>query len=132
MGRSTGAQALPRAERLRQAAEIQQVFQRGSRIERRAFLALWRPVEGPRKIGFAVSRQVRSAVDRNRVRRRVREAYRRHRAAFPTDLAVVFIGRPGARTAPFDELLEDMIGTAGILKQRNAAPRRGPGEEARA
>ena len=44
---------------------------------------LWREGVDARRVGFAVSRQVRSAVERNRVRRRLREAYRATRQAAP-------------------------------------------------
>jgi ribonuclease P protein component len=102
-----GTQSLPRSARLRRAAEFQAVFQRGQREERRGFVALWRPAAG-RTAGFATSRQIRGAVERNRARRRVREAYRRRRAAHPPGIAVVFVARPPALTQPFPELLEEM------------------------
>ena len=54
------------------------VFQRGSRHERGSFVVLWRPAKG-RRVGFAVSRQLRGAARRNRARRRIREAYRQVR-----------------------------------------------------
>ena len=86
-------------------------------------LALWRPSPGVRKIGFAVSRQVRTTVGRNRVRRRLREAYRRQRAVFPQDLAIVFVGRPAALTAAFEELLDDMAEANAVVTGRAGAER---------
>jgi ribonuclease P protein component len=98
---------LPRGERLRRSAEFQAVFQYGSRLDRPAFIALWRRAD-VRRVGFAVSRQVRGAAQRNRVRRRVREAYRQVRALFATDVALVVVARPVAASRPFPELVEDM------------------------
>ena len=59
-------------------------------------------------MGFAVSRQLRNAVQRNRARRRLREAFRSVRAAAPASAALVIIGRPAALTASFEALQGQM------------------------
>ena len=59
-------------------------------------------------MGFAVSRQLRGAVQRNRARRRIREAYRQIRAQMADGIALVVVARPSAGTRPFSELVEDM------------------------
>lgn len=99
---------LPRDERLRQARDFQGVFQRGLRTERPSFVMLWWVTDGRRGVGFAVSRHVRGAVHRNRIRRRLREAYRRRRTRVPSGMAAVFVGRPPAETTPFVALVEEM------------------------
>ncbi|HEX7216588.1 MAG TPA: ribonuclease P protein component [Methylomirabilota bacterium] len=98
---------LPRGERLRRAAEFQAVFQHGSRHERPSFIALWQRA-AERRVGFAVSRQIRGAVARNRARRRLREAYRRIRPHMPVDVAVILIARPSVATRAFPDLVEDL------------------------
>jgi len=50
---------------------------------------------GPR-LGVTVSRRVGNAVTRNRIRRRVREWFRRQRSQLPRDLDLVVIGRRDA------------------------------------
>ncbi len=77
-------------------------------------------------MGFAVSRQIRGAVERNRARRRIREAYRQIRAQMADDVALVVVARPGAGTCPFSELVEDMQRLAEALARapRGTAPRR--------
>ncbi len=76
-------------------------------------------------MGFAVSRQIRGAVPRNRARRRIREAYRQVRARMVDDVALVVVARPSAATRPFSELVEDMQRLAEVLAQapRGAQPR---------
>jgi ribonuclease P protein component len=122
MARSSGAGALPRSERLRGAGAFQEVFQRGKRIEAASFLLLWLPTPASWKIGFAVSRQVRGAVRRNRVRRRLREAFRSARSGAPLRMSVVIIGRPPALTRTMGDLVQDMKRAIGGLG--GTSPRR--------
>jgi len=71
--------------------------------------------EGRWRVGVTVSRRLRGAVRRNRVRRRLREAARRRllqpEAATPPDEGggydVVLIGRPAAGDLPQAALEED-------------------------
>ena len=95
---------LSRRQRLTTRADFQALFQRGKRIDRPALIVLWRDADEPTRVGFAVSRQLRNAVQRNRVRRRLREAFRAARAAAPARAALVIIGRPAALTASFEAL----------------------------
>ncbi len=48
------------------------------------------------RLGLSVSRKVGNAVERNRWKRRIREAFRRNYAKFPPGLDVVFRPRKGA------------------------------------
>lgn len=122
MPASSAVLTLPRGERLRRSAEFQAVFQQGSRLERPTFVALWRPASG-RRVGFAVSRQVRGAVHRNRARRRVREAYRQVRALMLAEVEMVVVARPSAATRPFPDLVEDMRRLAEGLARATAPAR---------
>jgi ribonuclease P protein component len=65
-----------------------------------------------------VSRQLRKAVKRNRVRRRLREAYRRARETAPAGIALVIIGRPGAIAVEFNELVAELRDALGIITGR--------------
>ena len=107
MPTSPAVLTLPRGERLRRAAEFQAVFEYGSRLERPSFVVLWRRAE-TRRVGFAVSRQLRGAAQRNRARRRVREAYRQVRTLIAGDVEMVVVARASAATRPFSELVEDL------------------------
>jgi ribonuclease P protein component len=63
---------------------------------------------GPPRIGFSVSRKVGNAVERNRVRRRLRELVRlRSGDALRTGYDYVLVGRRGALSAAFSELSAD-------------------------
>ncbi len=78
---------------------------------------------GAPRVGFTVSRQVGNAVERNRVRRRLREMV--GRAAAQTLQAghdYVLIGRRAALNRPFDQMLRDFI--MAIRRIHAAGPQR--------
>jgi ribonuclease P protein component len=60
------------------------------------------------RLGISVPRRVGAAVARNRVRRRLREIFRRSRMLFlPDSASLVVNARPSAAAASFRELSED-------------------------
>jgi ribonuclease P protein component len=89
--------------RLSRSAEFDRVRREGSSHANR-FLVLYtfpRPesgqlAPGPR-VGFSVSRKVGGAVDRNRVKRLLREAMGIEVERLPADADVVVVARPDAR-----------------------------------
>ena len=99
---------LGRADRLTDKQDFQAVFRYGKRIERHTLIAIWRDSAPAVRAGFAVARHIRGAVDRNRARRRLREAYRRSDAARPDGVAMVFVARPSALTSAFGVLQKDV------------------------
>jgi ribonuclease P protein component len=105
---SSPPHGFPRHERLTTSADFQALFQGGKRIDRRSLIVLWRDTGESRRAGFAVSRQVRGAVRRNRARRRLREAYRKVRETAPARAALVVIARPAVLTAPFSSLVSEL------------------------
>jgi ribonuclease P protein component len=76
---------------------------------------LWRDAAAATRAGFAVSRQLPNAVQRNRVRRRLREAYRAAREAAPSRADLVIIGRPAALTERFTVLVAQLRGALGAI-----------------
>ena len=67
--------------------------------------------QGPARVGFTVSKKVGNAVERNRVRRRLREIVRlagkdRIRAGHD----YVLVGRRAALALPFDRIKQDFDG----------------------
>jgi ribonuclease P protein component len=82
----------------------------GSRAPGKAFVlqARRRAEDGPVRVGFTVSRQVGNAVERNRVRRRLREIVRHTAAArLYGGHDYVLIGRRAALKATFGEMMRE-------------------------
>lgn len=105
-----GSESFPRTHRLTDPKRYQEVFQNG----RRARHALAGIVAAPNglehaRLGLAVSRKVsRKAVVRNRIKRTVREYFRReHRGLYALDFVVVAYPE-AARAAP-TELSEALL-----------------------
>lgn len=111
-----GPAALPRAERLRAPGEFQQLFQRGLRTEQSGFVLLWVRRAGPRAVAFAAGRRLGGSVVRNRARRRLREAYRRHRVVLPGDgLRLCFVARRDVLGVSFATLLAQVAAALRVV-----------------
>jgi ribonuclease P protein component len=107
--------ALKRRYRLRRQAEFQSAFA-GKRVySGRALVAFATPSSGDSsRVGVTVSRALKSAVDRNRARRRLRELARVKLLGPDSPLTrlgirydVVLIARPAALVMSFAELSEE-------------------------
>jgi ribonuclease P protein component len=80
--------------------------------------------DGPVRVGFTVSKKVGTAVERNRVRRRLKELVRR--SAAPRLYGghdYVLIGRRAALSLPFAQLIDEM---EGALRRLHRGRPRGP------
>ena len=88
---------LPKAARLRRRREFVEVQQRGRRVYSGEVLVLALESGAARpRIGITVSSKVGNAVERNRVKRWVREAWRSARGGLPP-VDLVVIARPAAK-----------------------------------
>jgi ribonuclease P protein component len=97
-----------RGDRLRKRREFEECYASGTRVSGRHLQIFSLPESGPSRLGISVPRRVGSATLRNRVRRRLREIFRRNRALLgPSGLRLVIHARPSAAQASFAELLED-------------------------
>jgi ribonuclease P protein component len=103
-------------ERLKRRSDFRAVAQAagtGARTHASAFTlqARARGEAGPPRVGFTVSKQVGNAVERNRVRRRLRELIRlAPRAALSAGHDYVLIGRRAALKVAFDAMMTELSG----------------------
>jgi ribonuclease P protein component len=102
---------LSKEKRILRSAEFRKVYQAGVRVTFRHFAAFCHAAPGsgsPSRYGFTLPRAIGTAVARNRIRRRFREAVRAHLAQLPEDWAIVFNPRRSALDVPFNELSGDV------------------------
>ena len=115
------ALTLPKPARLTRRAEFAAVREQG-RAQHGNFMVLgtW-PTSSPEpaRVGVITSRRVGTAVERNRVRRRLSEVFRLHRNLLPSGLWMVVVPRRPAAHATFAALAEEwraLAARAGYLK----------------
>jgi ribonuclease P protein component len=116
-----------RANRLSRSRDFDAVHRRGRSVSSRFLVLYWLPQEEEEaepRIGFAVPRAAGGAVERNRIKRRLREVWNELLERVPAGHDYVLIVRPGlieaAETNGFawlvervDELLEQTGALAG-------------------
>ena len=111
---------LPAPERLRRNTEFQRIYRQGATYsEGMVVLHLLRlPDADVRQAGFSVSKKLGGAVVRNRVKRRLRDAYRLVLPQLPRGYQLVFTARRGAAEADYEQLAQAVrraLTRAGLL-----------------
>ena len=123
-----------RRRRLSRSAEFERVYRQG-RSKGNRFLVLYafprgeedrRDDDGPR-LGLSVSRRVGGAVDRNRVKRVLREAFWQEAERLPGDSDYVVVARPDAKGLAEREGTDGVRRSLGELVDGMGGARRGGG-----
>jgi ribonuclease P protein component len=107
-----GSARFPKSARLLKHADFQHVYEQGRRqfSANMTFFYLPRTAGAPApRIGFTVSRALGGSVERNRIRRRVREAVRRHLAGLAPAVDVVINPKKSAMRADFTALEREVV-----------------------
>lgn len=96
---------VPRANRLRLKKDFRTVFNQGQRVRSESFSIIFLPSKQTR-VGIVISKKTeKSAVKRNRTRRRVKEVLRKLLPSLETySLDMVFLLGPEAVNKPFGDL----------------------------
>ena len=94
-----------KVERLKNRSEFEKVFSKGKFLQGK-HLTLAYIRDSKRKVGFIVSKKVKGAVIRNKLKRRLREIYRMGKQSLSDDVHIVVIAR---EEASYEFLKEDLI-----------------------
>ena len=116
-----GGESFPKALRLRTRREFLLVQDKGVKVSAGPLLGLaLRNGRDVTRLGLTVSSKVGNAVERGRIKRRLRELFRKRKADLPKGLDVVLIARQSAKQAEFDTLAQAF--EALVLKLRGTFP----------
>jgi ribonuclease P protein component len=99
--------SFPRAARLLKHSDFDRVYKQGRRhFSSHMTVFYLRQAEGGARVGFTVGRVLGGAVERNRIKRRLREAVRR--SVLRTAVDVVINPKKSVLTVEFTALLEEV------------------------
>ena len=112
----TAGERFPRAGRLVRPAELERVARRGRRSRLPHLDVVWLDSEaGHPRLGLIVARFQSTAVARNRLRRRLREIWRRQLQSGMGPVDVVIRARREAYHADFHMLRAELVGWVTVL-----------------
>ncbi len=121
-----GDQRLRPVERLRCPRAYQRVFEQGEKLVGSLFILYVLPTSEPySRLGIAVSKRIGNAVVRNRIKRYLREMFRRHKAFLLSSCDLVCVARREAAGAPLALYTQQFL----LLLQRRQRLRQGEGVE---
>jgi len=124
--------------RLSRSAEFERVYRQGRSTANRHLVlyAFPNPSTQTPRLGLSVSRKVGGAVDRNRVKRLLREAFARHEQGLSPGQDLVVVARPPAGElaqreglAGLDASLAELIAKAGLRGGPSQSPAPDPPAE---
>ena len=104
-----GVLTFPQSSRILRSADFRTVYDNGIRLSTPVFAAFClartgSEERGSARLGLTVPRAIGGAVVRNRIKRRLRDVFRRNRAKMGAQWDVVLNPRRAALTAPFPEI----------------------------
>jgi len=125
----------PRNARLLKHAEFERVYEKGRRHFSANLTVFYREREGEGeqgiRIGFTVSRALGGAVDRNRMKRRLREAVRLNRPGTVVPVDIVINPKRSLLKAEFSDIVKEISRAFEVVELKSKSSRR-PAEDSAA
>jgi ribonuclease P protein component len=111
-------ESFPKGVRIRKRAEYLEIQRLGAAVHSRLFVGIVRRAEGDAgtRLGITTTKKLGTAVVRNRIRRQIREAFRRNRGALPSGVDIIVV----AKRASVDATAAAIAGDLADLGRRAA------------
>ena len=117
---------LPAGERLRRDRDFKRVYAAKRAIVHPLMVLYTRPSQGGRRIGFSVSKKLGGAVQRNRIKRRLREACRARAHVLKSGFDAIIVARTRLQQASYQEILStvgELFRKAGLAERTERSGR---------
>jgi ribonuclease P protein component len=117
----------PRSGRLLRHADFERVYKQGRRhfSHHMTVFFLRREEELGLRVGFTVGRVLGGAVDRNRMKRRLREAVRAEWPAYDFSVDVVVNPKKLLLKAGFDDIVKEVAAAFAVIQKKAGVPDQG-------
>lgn len=101
-------EGLSKKERLRKNKEFQAVFREGKKLWINSILLIiYKPNSlNYRRLGIVVSKKIKKTTQRNKVKRWIRELFRRNKDWFPENCDIIIIPHPNLLNLEYKKLME--------------------------
>ncbi|RKX63427.1 MAG: ribonuclease P protein component [Thermodesulfobacteriota bacterium] len=101
-------EGLSKKERLRKDKEFQAVFREGKKLWINSILLIiYKPNSlNYRRLGIVISKKIKKATQRNKVKRWIRELFRRNKDWFPENCDIIIIPHPNLLNLEYKKLME--------------------------
>jgi ribonuclease P protein component len=110
---------LRREYSLRRNKEFRYVYKRGRSVSDKNLMLIYVVTKTPHlKVGFSVSKKLGNSVQRNKLKRRMKEAFFSLLGGVSQNCLLVFVPRETARDAEFSDILfsvDNLLKKAGLL-----------------
>ena len=106
---------LPKNNILRGKKEFNKIFSGGKYIKNKNITIIYLNADQFR-IAFTVSKRIKGAVCRNRIKRRLREIYRTHKSYFPDNTHIILMGK--SSECDFQTLRRDVLSAVAKINKQ--------------
>jgi len=98
-----------RLERIRKKTDFTTIYAKGVRFHTQHFTVIthWNSL-GTRRLGLTVNRKVGTAVQRNRIKRLLREFFRLNKERLPNSEDIIIIARPSVTSLTYEDILLEL------------------------
>jgi ribonuclease P protein component len=109
---SPGEERLPKSARVTRRSEFLSLSKDGNKVHTSHFIVLWKANDrGESRLGITVTTRVGGSVVRNRIKRLIREFFRRRRREFPDFRDIVVIAKKGSEKISLGDVAVELEGT---------------------